>query len=126
MVRFTIRQTTTEVPQTGDAPLYRVANQVISAIGASPSVFVHRTDTGAFDHYANAGDMDRWSDSREEALMHGHGFYRLDTVSRTWTSLGEVHMDLDTTLRRVRALARELRIQRAPINGTRDTIIEVD
>ncbi len=125
MVSFTLRQTTSLVDQANDAPLYRVINQIVGAIGASPAVFVYKVATSAFEHYANAADMERWPDSREEALVRGLGFYRLDNVSRTWASLEDMYEDLDTTLRRVRSLANELSAQRGVVETVRETLIEV-
>lgn len=124
MVSFTLRQTTSLVDQTSGAPLYRVINQIVTAIGASPAIFVYKVATSSFEHYANAGDMERWPDSREEAVVRGLGFYRLDNVSRTWTSLDEMYEDLDVTLRRSRALANELSAQRGTVQAIRDTLIE--
>jgi len=125
VVSFTLRQMTKVVDQDGAAPLYRVINQVVSAVGASAATFVFKTSTQVFEHYANAADMERWPNSQEEAQLRGLGFYRLDNVSRTWASLEEMYEDLDMSLRRVRALASELSAQRASVEMTRDTVIEV-
>lgn len=124
MVSFTLRQVTSVVQQTAAPPLYRVINQVTSADGASTSVFVYKAATQAFEHYAAAADMEKWPDSLEEANALNKAFYRLDSVSRTWTSLEEMHEDLDMTLRRVRLLANELTVQRDSIEIDRTTVVE--
>ncbi len=125
MVSFTLRQQTQVVDQEGAAPLYRVINQIVGAIGASPAVFVDTVATSACEHYANSADMERWPDSREEALVRGLGFYRLDHVSRTWAALEDRYEDLDMTRRRVRSLANELSVQRSSVEMVRETLIEV-
>lgn len=124
MPTFTLRQTTTIVDQTNDAPLYRVINQVMGAIGASPAAFVYKTSDKVFDHVATAGDMERWPDSYEEAVLRGVEFYRLDSVSRTWTSVEDMNADLDIALRRVQRLANDLTARRGILEIDRVTTIE--
>ena len=124
MVSFTLRQITSIVDQDAEAPLYGVQNQVTEATGASAAVFVYKTTTQAFEHYATAGDMDKWPDNFEEANSSNLAFYRLDSVMRTWASLTEMYEDLDMTTRRVRFLANELSQQQGEIIIDRSTVIE--
>lgn len=124
MVSFTLRQTTALIEQPNAAPLYRVTNQVTEADGASKAVFVFRTTTKKFEYYATALDMGRWPDSYEEALIKSLSYYRLDTVSRDWTTLAEMYKDVDITKSRVGGLARDLAAQRDAIIIDVTTVIE--
>lgn len=124
MVSFSLHQVTSYVDQANAAPLYRVVNQVSESSGASPAVFVYKTVTKAFDHYASAADMERWPDNYEEAQLKNLAFYRVNSVSRTWKTLQEMQEDLDMTLARVRSLAKELTAQRTVIALDRVTVIE--
>jgi hypothetical protein len=123
MVSFTLRQTTSIVEQPGAAPRYRVINQVDAAVGADAAVFVFRATTKAFEHYAGAADMHRWPNSYEEAQVRSLAYYRAATVSREWGALEDMYKDLDTTKRRVGALARDLTAQRDVVVIDRTTVI---
>jgi hypothetical protein len=124
VVSFTLHQTTSYVDQANAAPRYRVVNQVTASVGASEAVFVYKTATQVFEHYASAADMDRWPDTYEEAVTGNLAFYRVSSVSRDWDTLTETYADLDETLRRIRSLANELTAQRGTIAGETITTIE--
>lgn len=124
MVSFTLHQVTSFVDQANAAPLYRVLNEVTASTGASPCVFVYKTATQKFDHYASAADMERWPDTREQAEIDNLAFYRVSNVQRDWKNLADMYEDLDYTARRVQSLANELTEQRGEIVIDRTTVIE--
>lgn len=124
MVSFSLRQVTSLVDQANAAPKYRVVNQVEISTGASTCVFVYKTASKAFEHYASAADMERWPDSFEEAQVRGLAFYRVNSVSRDWETLGDMQDDLDESMTRVRSLARELTAQHGTVVIDRTTMIE--
>lgn len=124
MISFTLRQTTSVIDRDGQPPLYRVASRVTAAIGASPAIFVYKVVDIAFVHVAGAADMERWPDSREEAIAGGLGFYRLDSADRAWPLLSEMRADRDEIRRRARALARELAARRASAETDETVVIE--
>lgn len=124
MVSFLLRQVTSLVEQVGKAPLYRVIHQVTESSGASGAVFAYKTATKAFDHYANAGELELLPDNYEEAAVRGTPFYRLSSLSRDWETVSQMYVDIDTTLRRVRSLARDLSKQQEAIVMDRSTLIE--
>lgn len=106
-VNLTLRQTT--VPSTVDnGANYTVTNTVTAAIGISPAVFVFKTETGAFDHYATPADMDALPTSQVDASIAGLGFYRQPSVQRVWTTISAMNDDLTITKARLSALAREV------------------
>ncbi len=105
-VSLTLRQTVQTSVVSGGAS-YVVTNVVESSTGIDPSVFVFKTDTQAFDHYATAPEMDSLPNSWEAAAAAGLGFYRLSSVTRTWTTISAMNEDLSLTKARLGALARE-------------------
>lgn len=124
VVSFSLRQITSFVDQANAAPLYRVVNQVTDSLGASPNVFVYKTATQKFDHYASAADMERWPDNYEEAVINNLSFYRVNSVARDWETLAEMYEDIDYSLKRVKSLADELTKQRGVVAVDRTTLIE--
>ena len=70
MVTFTLHQVTA----IADGPVYQVTNEVVAATDASPAVFVFKTLTQAFSHYAGAGDMEQWPDTYAVAQLTGAAF----------------------------------------------------
>ncbi len=106
-VNLTLRQTA--VPSaTSGAASYSVTNTVVSSVGISPAVFVFKTETGKFDHYATPPDMDSLPASREEAVVAGLGFYRQSAVQRVWPTISAMNEDLAVTRARLAGLAREV------------------
>lgn len=89
-------------------PLYQVKNEVLEAVGSSAAVFVYKTDTKAFSHYATVADLEEWPDSYESAVQGSKDFYRQPSVTRGWKTIEEMNKDLAVTLARVRGLAQEL------------------
>lgn len=106
-VSLTLRQTVATTVVSGGAT-YQVTNAVTTSTGIDPAVFVFKTDTQAFDHYATAPDMDALPDTWEAAVAAGLGFYRQSSVSRTWTTISAMNDDLSITKARLGALAREV------------------
>lgn len=104
MVTFTLRQVTSIL----DGPLYQVASQVTQAVDADVNAFVYNAASQKFSHYATAADVEKWPKSLALAQLSGAEFYRLDSVTRSWPTVGEMNDDLADTLRRVQALADEL------------------
>lgn len=123
MVTFTLHQATEVIEQPSDGPHYRVHNEVTAATGASPAVFVFKTSTQAFDHYARAADLEQWPDSYEEALLRELAFYRAKILTRTWDTLADLSEDLAMTLQRTQRLANELNLQQGAIAVDRTTVV---
>lgn len=124
MVSFSLRQVTALVPRDGDAPLYRVTNEITAAVGASPSVFVYKTTSQKFDHVATVGELEEWPDSYAEAVSTGKMFYRLASEVRDWETADEMEADLATALRRVTSLANGLTQHQSAVVIDRTTVIE--
>lgn len=103
-VSFSLRQIATA----HDGPIYRVKNQITSATNASPSVFVFKTATQTFSHYASVADMDTYPDSYAAAVAAVAAFYRLTEVTRDWDTVAERNADVDLSRARVQALASDL------------------
>lgn len=91
-----------------DGPLYRVKNEVLSAVASTTAVFVYKVDTQAFSHYATVVDLENWPDSYEEALQESKSFYRQSMVQRDWAAIGDMNKDLGATIARLQSLATEL------------------
>lgn len=104
VVTYQLRQQTS----VQDGPLYRVNNSITEAVGSSPAVFVYKTDTLAFDHYATVADLETWPDSYDQAIVLGAGFYRLSSVQRDWPTIQRMNEDLGLTVARVTGLAKQL------------------
>lgn len=105
-VSISLHQTTTVTPASGGAS-YQATNVVEASFGIDRAVFVFRTDTQGFDHYATAADLAVVPVSRDLALAERLPFYRQDTLTRTWPTLELMQMDLNNTQVRLRALARD-------------------
>lgn len=103
-VSFSLRQITSVV----DGPLYRVNNEVSTAVGASPAVFVFKTLTQAFDHYATVADLEAYPATYAEAAADGLAFYRQAAVVRDWETVALREDDLAMTRSRLQFLANEL------------------
>ena len=87
-----------------DGPLYRVKSDVLSASGIDKSVFVYKTITQAFDHYAVAADMELYPNTYAEAVQTGAMFYRLASVQRDWPTTLLMRSDVEITQARIQAL----------------------
>ncbi len=124
MVSFSLRQVTSLVPREGDAPLYRVTNEITEAVGASASVFVYKTVSQKFDHVATVGELEEWPSSYAEAVSASKMFYRLASETRDWETAEEMELDLATALRRVTSLANGLTKHQAAVVIDRTTVIE--
>lgn len=104
VVTYQLRQQTS----IQDGPLYRVNNTVVSAVGSSPAVFVYKTETKKFDHYATVADLEAWPDSYDEAVVFDKDFYCQPSVQRDWPTIQAMNDDLAVTVARVTRLAKQL------------------
>jgi hypothetical protein len=120
VVSFTLRQVTDIV----DGPAYKVTNQVVAATDADVYAFVYNAASQKFSHYATAADMQQWPTSLALAQVSNIAFYRLDTVERTWATVGEMNDDLAETVRRIQALADELNQVNGSLTIDRTTVIQ--
>lgn len=120
VVVFTLRQITSVL----DGPIYRVRNEVTAAENASTSVFVYRTSTAEFDHYASARDMTLWPDSRAAAQTAGLEYYRQTFVQRDWESVTELVSDVNLSWERVQLLASELTEEAGLLTIDRTLVLE--
>lgn len=120
MVTFTLQQVT--APCNG--PAYCVTNTVTAATEASPNVYVYKTVTQAFDHYASAADMERWPDNFDQAFQANNAFYRLPSVTRTWSTVVAMNRDLRDSVFRLQRLADDLNTASGTLTINRTTLIE--
>lgn len=120
MVSFTLRQVTSIV----DGPAYQVLNEVTAATNADVFVFVYDASSQKFSHYATAADVEQYPTSLALAQVMGQPFYRLASVTRTWTSVSDMNDDLSDTMRRVQSLANELNAQQGSLIIDRTTVIQ--
>lgn len=119
-ISFDLRQITSV--QTG--PLYRVNNEITAAVDATTAVFVYKTETQVFSHYATVADLETYPDSRAQALTDGALYYRLASVTRDWSTVTEMEADVAETKSRLRYLASELNaVQAGVASDTTTTII---
>ncbi len=87
-----------------DGPLYRVKTSVVAAQGVSTALFVFKTVSDAFDHYATVADLIRWPDNKADALSQTLGFYRQAIVQRDWSNVDQMNRDLMVTVERLQAV----------------------
>lgn len=106
-VSLTLRQTTS-VTQNDNGASYQAASVIEASHGIEREVFVYRTDTKGFDHYATPADLATVPTSLELAIVDRLPFYRQDRLTRKWPSLGLMQDDLAVTEARLRGLAREV------------------
>ena len=105
-VSLTLHQTAVPATVSGGAT-YTVTNEITASVGISPAVFVFKTDTGVFDHYATPPDMEALPASQAEAVAAGLPFYRQPGVTRVWTTISAMEEDLALTQTRLNGLVRE-------------------
>lgn len=121
-VSLTLHQTSTSTNVEGGAS-YLVTNVVTASFGVDKSVFVFKTDTGKFSHYATPADMEALPTSQEVAVADDALFYRQSSLARTWTTISEMNDDLSLTKSRLQSLAREVsKIQGSAIV---DQVVEI-
>lgn len=122
-VSLTLHQTTMVTPASGRTS-YQATNVVEASFGIDKAVFVFRTDTQGFDHYATPADLETVSTSRDLALAERQSFYRQDRLSRTWPTLSLMQDDVAVTRSRLRGLAREVSQALGPAAIDTVTVIE--
>jgi hypothetical protein len=121
-VSLTLHQTSTPLTVDGGAT-YKVVNEVTASMGIAMEVFVFRTDTGVFSHYATPADLELLPTSQAVAVSNSVGFFRQSSVTRIWTKISEMNEDLALTKTRLQALSREV----AKTQGTLlvDQVVEI-
>ena len=88
--------------------LYRVKNEILAATGVDSGVFVYKTATQKFSHYATFADMETWPNLYEAAVQAGKPFYRAASVQRDWTTIKDMKCDLTITVARLQALLNDV------------------
>ncbi len=124
-VSISLRQTT-QVTSNDNGAAYQATNVVESASGIDRELFVYRTDTHKFDHYATSADLATIPTSPDVATANRLPFYRQDHFTRIWPNLELMQADLADTQGRLRNLAREVSVLGAASVIDRVVQIEVD
>lgn len=106
-VSLTLHQTTSVTPASGGAS-YQATSVVEASFGIDKAVFVFKTDTQGFDHYATPADLESVPVSRDLALAERLPFYRQDSLTRTWPTLSLMQDDVVVTRSRLQGLIREV------------------
>lgn len=124
-VSLTLHQVTAIVSPTPPetAPLYQVNNTITVAVGIDDAVFVYKTLTQKFDHYAYASDMEEWPDSYDAANQAGLAFYRQSSVTRNWPSVEQMQSDLSISQSRLQALCNDMILLQSGIVIDQTTVI---
>lgn len=122
-VSISLRQTT-QVTSNDNGATYQATNVVEAARGISRELFVYRTDTQGFDHYATSADLATVSPSLDLARANRLPFYRQESLTRVWPSLELMQADLADTEARLRDLAREVSERGAA--SVIDKVIEIE
>ena len=99
-------------------------NSISAATDASPAVFVFKTLTQEFSHYATVLDLETYPDNYEDAVADDLAFYRLAEVQRDWETVAEQETDVTMTQARVQFLANELNALHGEIASDTTTVIE--
>lgn len=106
-VSISLRQTTL-VTSNDNGASYQATSVIEAAHGIERALFVYRTDTRRFDHYATPADLATVPVSLELAIENRLPFYRQETLTRVWLSLRLMQDDIAMTEARLRGLAREV------------------
>jgi hypothetical protein len=106
-VSITLRQTTLVTSNDAGAS-YQATSVVEAAHGIERELFVYRADTKGFDHYATPADLATVPTSLELATENRLPFYRQESLTRVWPSLGLMQDDVALTETRLRGLALEV------------------
>jgi len=83
---------------------YQVTHQILEATDIDPNVFVYKTATGVFDHFAVLADMEEYLTSKAAAETAGDLFYRQSVVTRTWDTINEMEADISIGKSRIQLL----------------------
>lgn len=122
-VSFSLRQIRSVEEGPEDSPLYRVNNLVDDSTDAPPEVFVFKTLTQVFSHYATVADLEAYPDTYAQAVADDLAFYRLAEVQRDWETVAEQETDVTMTQARVQFLANELNALHGEIASDTTTVI---
>jgi hypothetical protein len=112
-----------QVTSVQDGPLYRVKNEVVAATNIGKEVFVFKTATKKFDHYATVADMESWPDNYDDALANGKTFYRVSVVQRDWETTIEMEADVSVTKSRLAGLVQQMNAVQGTVNSNTTTTI---
>ncbi len=104
---ISLRQTT-QVTSNDNGVAYQVTNVVEATRGIGRELFVYRTDTQGFDHYATPADLATVPTSLDLSRANRLPFYRQENLTRVWPSLELMQADLADAEARLRDLAREV------------------
>lgn len=121
-VSLTLKQTSSIV----DGTTYRVKHEITAAAGISSAVFVFKTVTQEFDHFARVADMSEYPDTYEVALADGKTFYRLDTVQRDHSTATLAELDLTIARERMKLLAVDMQSVQDDFLAVTTTVITGD
>lgn len=106
-VSISLRQTT-QVTSNDSGASYQATSVVEATRGIDRALFVYRTDTQRFDHYATPADLATIPTSLDLATANRLPFYRKENLTRVWPSLELMEDDIAMTEARLRGLAREV------------------
>lgn len=106
-VSLTLHQVTSVASAEGGST-FTLASTVTASIGIDRAVFVFRTSSKVFSHYASAADLVALPSSLELAQADGAGFYRQDRLTRTWPTLRAMEDDMALTRARLRSLVDDV------------------
>lgn len=105
-VNISLHQTTS-VTAVDDGAVYSVTSVVENASGIDPALFVFKTDTQRFDHYATLADLANVPTSLDVAVVERLSFYRQSRLTRAWPTLRLMQDDLMVTRARLTRVVRE-------------------
>lgn len=106
-VSISLRQTTLVTSNDAGAS-YQATSVVEATHGIARELFVYLADTKRFDHYATPADLATIPASLELAVENKLPFYRQESLTRVWPSLGLMQDDVALTETRLRGLALEV------------------
>lgn len=112
-----------QVTSVVDGPLYRVKNTVVAATNMQKEVFVFKTATKKFDHYATVADMNAWPDNYDDAKNQNATFYRAAIVQRDWKTTNDMQSDVEITRARLGSLVQQMNALNGSVNSDTTTII---
>jgi hypothetical protein len=100
-VRIKIEQTSIATPDNQ----YTVITNVLEAEGISSAIFVINTATDVFSRVAVPYDIMTYPDTKEAAEESGSAYYRIDTITITYTTVQTAIQAATYTRDRVEGLA---------------------
>lgn len=121
---MTVSVTLVETRTVEAGPLYRVKHDISASVDIDDHVFVFGTETEAFSHVATVYDMEKvTAKTLAAAQAAGDDFYRLDEVTKDWTSLDTAAEFAAYNKQRLQFLVTEYETYTSSFAGTTTTTI---